>query len=249
MKNISAVFILLSIFSYAAEKHWAYQDSATTVGPKNWGAIPGDELCAAGDHQTPIDLKSKAPLANPASKLDFQYQPAQIHLTNNGHSIQADVDPGSKLVVDGKTFKLIQFHFHARSEHSIDGKFSPLELHLVHVNEEGKPQAVVGILIKRGKHNAALDRILSDPPKKSGEKKDVAVSFDPNTLLPLDHFYFKYSGSLTTPPCSEGIQWYVLKSPIEADEKQIRAFTSIPGFDHTARPIQPLGSRTLEQSN
>jgi carbonic anhydrase len=248
MKIISAFFILISLSAFAIEKNWSYVDSPTTVGPKNWGALPGDELCATGTRQTPIDLKSSVPATNLASPLEFHYQPSPVSLTNNGHTIQADVRPGSALIVDGKTFQLAQFHFHAHSEHSVDGKFSPLELHLVHLNAEGKPAAVVGIFIRVGKHNSVLDSIFPNFPKKSGEKKELTAQFDPSTLLPSDRSYFKYPGSLTTPPCSEGIQWLVLKTPVQADKGQIAAFTRLPGFNHTARPIQPVGERILERS-
>jgi carbonic anhydrase len=104
-------------------------------------------------------------------------------------------------------------------------------------------------MIQEGKHNPVLDPVFLRFPKKSGEKKELAAQFDPSTLLPSDLSYFKYAGSLTTPPCSEGIQWFILKTPIPADRGQIAAFTGLPGFNHTARPVQSVGSRTVEQSN
>jgi carbonic anhydrase len=251
MKKISFIFgvlLALTCLAVAGEKHWGYQDSDTTVGPGNWGSLSGDELCSTGSHQTPIDIPAVAPVIKNAPTLEFNYAASPIQLLNNGHTVQMNYAPGSTLVIGKKSFKLLQFHFHAKSEHSIDKHFFPLEAHLVHVDGKGKPSVVVAVFLKQGKHNAALDPLFSQLPKKEGEKVEVSTLFNAKDFLPVDQGYFRYEGSLTTPPCSEGIEWYVLKSPIEVDAAQIQAFTSIQGFDHTSRPIQQRGSRKIEQT-
>ena len=250
MKNVLAFLIFIGFlsFAFAGEKHWAYRNSPTAVAPEKWGDLPGDELCALGKNQTPIDLPGNAPVDATAPKLEPHYVPSPINLVNNGHTVQMDLEPGSTLNVGEKSYKLLQFHFHAGSEHSIAGRFFPMELHLVHTNPEGKAALVIGVMINEGRHNASLDPIFSNMPKKSGEKKIVQEKFDASAFIPQNSGYYFYDGSLTTPPCSEGIKWVVMKTPIEMDRKQIQAFTSIPGFNHTARPLQPVGTRKIEQS-
>jgi carbonic anhydrase len=236
-------------------KHWGYTDSPTTLGPESWGKIPGDQLCGIGTQQTPIDLPLSGPAIvslkeDKAPSLNFNYKAGAGSVLNNGHSIRVDPVPGaSTLTIQGETLRLDQFHFHAPSEHSVGGKFYPMEAHFVHSSDQGKAPVAVGVFIEKGEHNKALDSLFSNLPGKSGEKiKLKEGELDPSALLPTDQSYFHYMGSLTTPPCGEGLQWYVLRNPIQMDAEQIRAFTSIPGFDHTRRPLQPLGKRKIEKS-
>jgi carbonic anhydrase len=234
-------------FSDVVEKHWGYDYTTSTAGPTEWGTIQGDELCALGHEQSPINIK-RASVKNGSEEpaLKFSYQSSALNLINNGHTVQQDFPAGSTLKIGPKTFTLKQFHFHAPSENQIDGKSFPLELHFVHVDEQGKPAVVVAVLIKEGGHNSDIDAIFSKLPKKEGQKeKSEITQIDPMKLLPDDLSYYRYSGSLTTPPCSEGLSWYVLRDTISMDTLQIKAFTSILGFAHSSRPIQPLGNRVV----
>lgn len=238
-----------TVLSLAAEKHWGYDYNSTTAGPTQWGSLPGDELCSFGKEQSPINIKTKK-VKNGSNEpaLEFHYQGVPLDVVNNGHTIQQDypAGSGSTLKIGDQTLSLKQFHFHAPSENQIDGKTYPLELHFVHVNENGDPVAVVAVFLKEGSHNLALDPIFSNlPPKKGEREKSEVTQVFASKLLPDDFTYFHFKGSLTTPPCSEGVDWYVLREPISLDSLQIKAFTSIPGFSNISRPIQPLGRRVV----
>jgi carbonic anhydrase len=169
-------------------------------------------------------------------------------MLNNGHTVQMTYDGGSTLgTVTGRdTWRLAQFHFHAPSEHTVDGASYPMEIHLVHIDPAGKPVAVVGLFIKAGREHAGLARAFHALPAKSGDKVAPAgATIDALSLLPADKAFFTYAGSLTTPPCTEGVTWYVLKTPIEMSAAQIGAFTRLEHLGHTNRPLQSLGSRVL----
>jgi carbonic anhydrase len=180
--------------------------------------------------------------------LIFGYKPSGLSMTNNGHTVQVTYDAGSTLgrVGSTDTWTLAQFHFHSPSEHTVDGVSYPMEAHLVHVDAAGKPVAVVGVLIKSGKENVGLSKAFQALPAKSGDKAAPAgAMIDAHALLPADKTFYTYAGSLTTPPCSEGITWYVLKTPIELSPAQIAAFTKLEHLAHTNRPIQSLGARVV----
>jgi len=157
-------------------------------------------------------------------------------------------DAGSTLGRTGSSDKLTlaQFHFHAPSEHTVDGVSYPMEAHLVHVDAAGKPAAVVGVFIKEGNEDSGVARAFTSLPTKSGDKSAPAgATIDARALLPADKTFFTYAGSLTTPPCTEGITWYVLKTPIEMSAAQIHAFTALEHLAHTNRPVQSLAGRAL----
>ena len=233
----------------AHDRHWGYVESAETVGPEHWGTISGDELCAQGREQSPIALfttsdSSAAPQDLP--NLVFHYQRSQLQLTNNGHTIQIAADSGSTLRIGADEFRLAQFHFHSPSEHTLDGRSYPMEAHFVHVDAEGHPAVVAGVLIRVGKPNAALAEAFAHLPAHAGETSDLpGALIDQAQVLPTRKVYISYAGSLTTPPCSEGIRWCVLTTPIEMSKEQIHAFTSLPGFAHINRPIQPRAGRPV----
>ena len=182
--------------------------------------------------------------------LMFGYKPSSLSMINNGHTVQMNYDAGSTLgrtgSSDSSTSTLAQFHFHAPSEHTVDGASFPMEAHLVHVNAAGKPVAVVGVFIKTGKENAGLTKAFQGLPAKSGDKSAPdGATIDARTLLPADKTFFTYAGSLTTPPCTEGLTWYVFKTPIEMSPAQIGAFTKLEHLGHTNRPVQSLGGRVV----
>ncbi len=232
----------------AQEKHWGYEDGAESVGPAKWGTLAGDATCSTGKQQTPINLSTGVATPQDLPNLVFGYKPSSLSMTNNGHTVQMTYEAGSSLGrVGGKdTWTLAQFHFHAPSEHTVDGKSYPLEMHLVHLDAAGKPAAVVGVFIRAGRENAALARAFQSLPAKEGDKiARMGEIIDAGALLPADKTFFTYAGSLTTPPCTEGITWYVLKAPIEMSQAQIAAYMKLEHLGHTNRPIQSLGGRVV----
>lgn len=222
----------------AQAPHWEYMGED---GPDHWGELDRVyDACATGSAQSPIDLKNA--MAKDLAALAPTYQAAAISAVNNGHTIQVNVPAGSSLIVEGVPYALAQFHFHHPSEHTLNGVSFPLEVHLVHKSASGS-LAVVGVFFKVGAANTALAPLFADLPE---ENKTVtsAATIDPAQLLPSERLYFKYPGSLTTPPCSEGVKWHVFQTPIEISQAQLDAFAS--RFAMNARPIQPLGSRELD---
>jgi Carbonic anhydrase len=222
--------------------HWTYHGAE---GPAHWGELaPEFATCKAGREQSPVDIVAGAPSAQ--SALGFAYTPQALQITNNGHTIQVDRAQGGTLSVGDARYALAQFHFHGPSEHTVTGKHYPLELHLVHKASDGT-LAVVGVLIEQGAANPALAPIVAHLPNKEGQSASVAaVAFDAATLLPAQHAYAHYRGSLTTPPCSEGVQWFVLDAPITASKAQIEALSRVMGAND--RPVQPLNERAIEFS-
>ena len=221
-----------------AKAHWGY---AGEVGPAHWSTLnPEYALCASGACQSPIDIVRPEPrdLDNPV----FDYLASAISIINNGHTIQVNYDAGSNVTIDGTRFELVQFHFHAPSEHRVNGKPYPAELHLVHKSADGM-LAVVGLLITAGRENAALAPVFSQLPATAGPASKAAGTVNAADILPAAHTSFRYGGSLTTPPCSERVSWTVLSTPIEMSPAQIQAFTSL--YSGNNRPVQPLNSRAV----
>ena len=238
-----AVALALVAFGVALAQeavHWSYEGES---GPEHWGDLSPDfAACAKGVEQSPIDIPAGAPL-NPAD-IAFSYQPSAVNIFNNGHTVQVAYAKGSSIALDGVTYNLDQLHFHAASEHTLGGAHSPLEIHLVHKNAQGG-LAVVGVLLKAGAENPAYAPVLQNlPAQVSQQAAPVAgATVDANALLPAQRSYWRYNGSLTTPPCTEEVKWLVMRTPVELSEAQIAAFTSI--FKNDARPVQPFRSRAF----
>ena len=237
-----AVGLALMAFGVALAQesvHWSYEGD---TGPEHWGELSPDfAACSQGVEQSPVDIPANAP-DNPAN-IGFKYQPSAVNIFNNGHTVQVNYDQGSSIVLDGTTYDLVQFHFHAASEHEIGGAHDPMELHLVHKNAQGG-LAVIGILLKAGAENPAYAPVLQNlPPQESQPTPVAGATVDANALLPAQRDYWRYNGSLTTPPCSEGVKWLVMSTPVELSEAQIAAFTTI--FQNNERPVQPLNARTF----
>lgn len=231
------------------EKEWGYVAGPGTAGPAEWGSLPANAACAAGKRQSPVDLGTRPPFpveAKDLPNLGFKYGTTGLHLVNKGHTVQADVDKGSTIEIGGAAWTLLQLHFHAPSEHALDGLHYPMEMHLVHAGPDGKPGLVIGVFLVQGGDNPALGPIFGNLPKQKGERKDDAgVTVDLARLLPEDRTYVAYEGSLTTPPCTEGILWYVLKTPNGITGEQMGAFVSLPRLTPTNRPVQPLAGRAV----
>jgi carbonic anhydrase len=218
--------------------HWAYEGKN---GPPTWGTLdPAWSACLTGKAQSPIDIE---PRAGSASPIVFHYQPSAAAVIDNGHSLQVNLAPGNTIEVDGKTYRLLQFHFHAPSEHTIAGEHYPLEAHLVHQDGDGK-LVVIGVLYDIGAESRPLARLWSKWPRKVGVEDKLAKPFDPGELLPETRTVFRYTGSLTTPPCMEGVMWNVMRR-VPSDSK-----AALDGFARhytaNARGVQPLNGRKIE---
>jgi carbonic anhydrase len=234
---ISLSTVLFSLAAFAGGKsQWAYDGKE---GPHQWGKLKGFELCEQGKEQSPVDLKWNKP--NNKRGLKFGYTPvSNSKVLDNGHTVQVNFDKGNFVEVAGQKFELLQLHFHAHSEHSLSNKFFPLEMHLVHKNSEGK-LAIVGVFFEEGKANAEFDKIWAHVPSKHNEEKALAGTLDLGKLLPSKTTHYHYMGSLTTPPCSEGVNWNVLNTPMSLSKEQLAAFKKL--YSNNFRPVQSLHSR------
>ena len=211
-------------------------------GPAEWGELdPAFATCQLGKLQSPIDIRGAKAADLPAIK--FDYKPSPLKVIDNGHTIQVNYAPGSSIDVGGTRYELVQFHFHKPSEEKIDGKAHAMVAHLVHKGADGK-LAVVAVLLDEGGTNPTIDTIWKNLPKEKGKEVAVNATVDAATLLPADHGYYTFQGSLTTPPCSEDVRWFVLKTPLKIAGSEITAFGKI--YPMNARPTQPLNGRTLE---
>lgn len=224
-----------------AAPHWGYSGHH---GAAHWAEMdPAFEACAKGTRQSPIDIRTTVKEALPA--LDFHYGSAAPTLVNNGHTVQINLPAGSTLSVGDKRYQLLQFHFHTPSEETLKGRHTAMVAHFVHKNDAGE-LGVVAVLIRPGAPNKALAPVFDHLPRP-GEKVTVdALELPLGELLPARLGYYAFEGSLTTPPCSEGVSWMVLKEPITASPAQIKAFRRL--FPANARPIQPLQGRVVHES-
>lgn len=231
-------FVSLTTLTYASGPvHWGYEGE---TGPDKWGELSSDfATCSTGVEQSPIDITADAAV-NPAD-IQFNYQPSNLTEVNNGHTIQANYDDGSSITVDGVTYNLLQFHFHEHSEHTLAGQPGAMEVHFVHQNDQGK-LAVVGAMINVGVENQALAPVWANMPAEAGDPIAVeGVTVSADEILPTERTYYRYDGSLTTPPCSEGVTWLVMTTPIEISQDQLAAFQQIHSNNY--RPVQPLNDR------
>lgn len=236
--------LVLAVFAAGfaqAAPHWDYKGHH---GASHWGELDkAFEACAKGTRQSPIDIRMTEKVNLP--DLNFQYTAVAPTIWNNGHTVQVNVPSGNKLVVGDQTYDLLQFHFHTPSEEAINGKHYPMVAHFVHKNAAGQ-LGVVGVLIKKGKKNQDLAPVFEHIPR-TGEKITVDdLTLNLSNLVPANHTYYSFEGSLTTPPCSEDVNWMVMKHPIELSSIQIRAFAKTVKFN--ARPIQPSNNRTIKES-
>ena len=249
-RNIPVITVLLFlVFSVTPAvlaasdevNHWSYEGEE---GPEHWGDISADfHMCRDGRNQSPINLQENIPADLPELVFDYVTQPNRE--TNNGHTIQLDIEPGSFLRIPSRNrnFELKQFHFHSPSEHKIDGKAYAMELHFVHADENGA-LAVIGVMFSEGQEHPVLNKLWSFMPEHAGESIELPVKVEETNLMPPTSDYYYYSGSLTTPPCSEGVAWIVLKTPIEASAEQIAIFKDRVG-PVTNRPVQPHNARII----
>ncbi|HEX6812294.1 MAG TPA: carbonic anhydrase family protein [Planctomycetota bacterium] len=218
--------------------HWSYEGA---TGPAHWGSLaPEYALCSAGRQQSPVDIAQPASVDLP--NLELHYAPTKVAIVNNGHTIQVDYAPGSWMQVDGTRYELLQFHFHAPSEHTVAGRHAAAEMHFVHKSATGS-LAVVGVMLEEGEANSRFDAVWSHLPATPGPAQQFDVQIDADDLLPQDQRTYRYLGSLTTPPGSEGVSWFLMQEPVRLSKAQIAAFTRI--YRGNNRPTQPLHGRTV----
>lgn len=219
--------------------HWSYEGDS---GPGKWASLAHEyRACGAGREQSPIDL-ARGQIEG-ALDLEFHYAAGTATLTDNGHTLQVDVTPGSYILVGERQFDLVQFHFHGPSEHTVGGRSFPLEIHFVHKDKQGK-LAVVGVMVEPGGASSTIASVLNSLPTTQGRAEPIAGSLNPARLLPTQHSSFQYSGSLTTPPCTEGVAWSVLVAPVTIAEEQLDKLRARLHGENN-RPIQPLNDRSL----
>ncbi len=226
---------------HGGNTQWGYEGS---IGPKHWGDLsPQFIMCKIGKNQSPVDINIKDTVKACLKPIKFNYIADARYVVNNGHTIKVITTGQSYIVVDGKRFYLRQFHFHAPSEHTVNGKYYPFEAHLVHIDKNGNI-AVIGILFKLGKENGELAKIWKNMPQQVGKKVALTSKVNPYLLLPKNKEYYRYSGSLTTPPCSEGVRWFIFKEPVELSKDQLAKFKKVMGFPNN-RPVQPINARKI----
>lgn len=224
---------------HAEHVHWSYEGLG---GPENWGKLdPKNTLCSTGTRQSPIDIRDGIKVD--LESIRFDYRPAPFRIVDNGHTVQVALDAGS-LTITGKTYQFVQFHFHKPSEERVDGRAFDMVAHLVHKSDDGQ-LAVVAVLLERGDENPFIQTLWNNLPLERNQEVRVASSIDLNALLPAKRNYYTYMGSLTTPPCSEGVLWLVMKQPAAVSGDQISIFSRL--YPRNARPIQSAAGRMIKE--
>jgi carbonic anhydrase len=238
-----------------AQVGWGY---AGETGPEHWASLgPQYAACGSGQGQSPVDIRryyrlrverdpySRLPRIMPAPRLHFVYYPAPLTLEHGDHTVRMAYDSGSYMRVDREKYDLSSVTFHTPSEHRIGGYTYPAEIHLAH--DRNNERAVVAVFVEEGPYNPNLQTLINNLPREPGARTDLfPLRFNASDLLPHSKRYYRYRGSLTTPPCSEGVQWYVLTTPIHATAAQIERLREVLG--ENARPVQPLGDRRVIRS-
>ena len=242
--SVPLSFLVASIAAaqHGSAPHWTYEG---TEGPAHWPTLDSAyKTCGAGILQSPIDVRNA--VAADLPDIVFRYQPSPLWLVDNGHTIQVTYASGSEVVIGRQTYQLKQFHFHHPAEERVNGKAYPLVAHLVHASADGR-LVVVAVLFKRGMPNDAVSGVWQHlPVEKEKEVSVDGVSTDANGLIPKSRGYYTFAGSLTTPPCSEGVAWFVMKTPVEVSAEQISAFAA--RYPHNARPLQPANGRAIRMT-
>ena len=252
--RLSAVAVLLAGFACMApvvassqapsEPHWDYLGK---YGPINWGKLdPAWKACSAGKEQSPVNIAG-AKLNKALQPIEFHYMAGPVTLENNGHTIVVHVQKGSYIVAEGVRYELQQFHFHHPAEEAVKGKLSDMVVHLVHQSADGKTAVIAVRLIEdRGAPNALLSTLWAAMPKAAGQTAKIDDMVNAGGFLPPDRGYWTYTGSLTVPPCTEGVRWYILQQQMPLSREQLRAYATL--FPVSSRPLQDLHGRKIEAS-
>jgi carbonic anhydrase len=224
---------------------WSYEGA---IGPAHWGDLdPEYAACKMGKEQSPIDIRNAKKADLPP--LHFEFKNGPLNIINNGYTaVRVDYAPGNGnfLIVGNKRYELTQFHFHHPSEEYFHGKPYAMGMHFMYESGDGKV-AAVAVLLKAGRANATIKQLWEHMPKTEGKEKRIpGVELNPAALLPRDTAYYTYMGSQTAPPCTQGVTWFVLKTPLDISPQQIRAFAKL--YPHDVRPVQPLNARVVREN-
>jgi carbonic anhydrase len=245
MKKTGLALFLLASSSFvlaAGDAHWGYEGK---TGPDNWGNLNQEfATCKLGQQQAPIDIPTKS-LSKATAAIKPAYKASPGDIINNGHTIQLVLSDAGGANLSGVDYKYLQTHFHSPGEEKVDGKSYPFNAHIVHQSADGK-LAVIGVFFKEGAENPVLKDVFAQMPDKEG-KVALKAAINPSGLLPKSLAYYSYSGSLTTPPCSEGVTFYILKTPMEMSKAQLEQFKKL--YPMNARPTFPLNGRKITESN
>ena len=238
--SLFAIAALSTPLAYASGgTHWGYTGHTS---PEHWGELdPAYALCATGKNQSPVDIAGVIESELPA--LEIVYETKASEILNNGHTVQVNFAAGGSMSIGEHRFELKQVHFHTPSENHIAGHEYPLEAHFVHADSDGA-LAVVAVMFEEGAENAALAKLWKEMPMQADERHSLTAAFGAADLLPANRDYYRFNGSLTTPPCSEGVWWQVLKSPLTVSRAQVEKFADAVGGPND-RPIQTLNARPL----
>ena len=221
--------------------HWSYEGES---GPEHWGDLDTKySACLEGKNQSPVNLT--AMIESDLSPIDINYQAGGKEVVNNGHTIQVNYESGSTITVDDHEFELKQFHFHSPSENMIEDESFPVEAHFVHADQDGN-LAVIAVMFEAGEENAELEKVWAKMPSDEDESSTLSESVNADTILPSDRGYHRFNGSLTTPPCSEGVWWLVMQNTSNISQEQIDKFSSAVHIPNN-RPVQPLNARPVLQ--
>lgn len=235
---VISISLLMNSSVFAAE--WGYEAGSIN----HWHELEGAEICAVGKRQSPINIETSHVKKQVSPNIKFDYSPSSVTMVNTGKTVQVNVPSQAGRVLKGdQAFKLLQFHFHTPSEEAVNGRHYPLVAHFVHQADDGK-LLVVALLFETGMHNPDFENIFKNM-NMATNSKGLEVEFDAKKLFEAKHSYYHFEGSLTTPPCSEGVDWYVIKQPIEISAQQLEAFKRL--YPNNARPIQELNGRQINE--
>ena len=242
VKNSSTFMAILALAALVTSVQATEWDYSGDKGPANWAQLSAEFSMCNGSNQSPVDLTGlvDAQLA----PISFNYHTGSSDIINNGHTVQVNAKAGNSIVVDGVSFELKQFHFHVPSENHINGKSYPMEAHLVHADKDNH-LAVVAVMFEAGQPNALLDKVWQQAPDIGG-KASLTTDLPAVALLPSDRDYYRFNGSLTTPPCSEGVRWLVLKQPVTASNAQLKQLVHHIHHENN-RPLQAVNARVILQ--
>lgn len=220
--------------------HWEYTG---TAGPQSWGQLkPEFKTCNTGTRQSPIDIRDGIKVQ--LEPIQFDYRPTPFRVIDNGHTVQVNLDPGNNITVSGRRYELVQFHFHRPSEERINGRQFDMVAHLVHKDAQGR-LAVVAVLLDQGKEHPMVQLVWNSLPLEKSMEQASPVMLDMNLMLPEQRQYYTYMGSLTTPPCTEGVLWLVLKQPATLSPYQLSVFSRL--YANNARPVQSASGRMIKE--
>lgn len=231
----------VSVWGDEGARDWAYRGN---TGPRDWaGLSPDYEACGNGRVQSPVNIRHTEKVELPA--LDFQYSTVAATVVNDGHMIRVDLPQGNHLKVGDERYELVQINLHSPSEEQINGRHKAMTAHFVHRNADGK-LAVVAVLLQTGRHNDAFQPVFANLPRGRNADPLQGIEVDLAAMLPDQRKYYAYEGSLTSPPCTEGVSWMVMKAAVPVSKQQKAEFRR--WFPRNVRPVQPLYGRVVKES-